>query len=352
MSYQLTFKINNAKTTPKVDSIDNIISNASYWESKEHLKATVSQPVLVYIDRSSGLDASIFPLVDESVMASPMPQATEANIWNALSYLTTIIGKDFRQTSTPEDANLIFYSRETKPAEGISTIIGGQEVGVAGFASQSSTSKTPSYRFSIVLSKEANYKTIIHELGHALGLEHPHETDDGDLHPAYGQDGIVANGDYIMGYGSLNSLSNGLNFNPQETEALKQIWTYTPEILSQNDIITGIESNKELNGPKFKKSYSDNLSLPNITIKRSEYLILNLSDFPGIKGKKVEPSRGEQEVIQDSRKKAPFIFDQKSGLLAYNQNGIKSGFGAGGFFAYIEGNRYFNKSDIIFSEQL
>lgn len=90
MSYQLTFKINNAKTTPKVDTIDNIISNTSYWESKEHLKATVSQPILVYIDRNSGLDASIFPLVDESVMASPMPQATEANIWNALSYLTTI----------------------------------------------------------------------------------------------------------------------------------------------------------------------------------------------------------------------------------------------------------------------
>jgi len=346
MSYSLTFSFNG--NTPKVDNVTAVINNSDYWSQKKHVMATLGEPLRFFVDRSSQLDASGLAYVDANSPAVPMSSAMENNILRGMLYVSQVIGKGVEEVANPEDANFVFLARNTTPAQSVTTIINGKEVGVGGFAQQryKDSQRELRYTFDIVLAPNAPYTTVVHELGHALGLEHPHETSDGDLHSAYNP-GITPEGDYIMGYGSLSSLRTD-SFNTDEVAGLQSLWA--PINISASGLSRLAEQAYFLSPGRFFKKPS---KFKGDTITGfdpdSGSIYLDSDAFSGVSSKAIDVryvySYGEAKKAGRTSKE--FILDFDSGSLFYNANGPQKGFGLGGIFASFPGIDDFNSGALI-----
>ena len=65
---------------------------------------------------------------------------------------------------------------------------------------------------------------------------------------------------------------------------------------------------------------------------------IDLSTFDEDTRGKLKIAKSEKKVDKFARKNIDFIYDKKAGLLFYNENGNKDGFGDGGILAVLEGN--------------
>lgn len=81
-------------------------------------------------------------------------------------------------------------------------------------------------------SREAGWKfTAFHELGHALGLEHPHESSDGDV------DYVIDTNGTVMSYENKQDADGDPGFTDLDRDALQFVWgsesgTSTPSPVS------------------------------------------------------------------------------------------------------------------------
>ena len=152
-----------------------------------------------------------------NVDAQEMPQFRIDFINEVLTELDDILGLNFNYVNNKKEANLTIL-QHYEPVEGY---------GYGGTVSFMQTDEIMDYELVITTSTEEPLSSnwwknmILHELAHALHLEHPFDNEDNDI---YG-DEIYPTKDYtVMAYGEpLNGIHLGW-YHPIDIQALKTIW--------------------------------------------------------------------------------------------------------------------------------
>ena len=81
--------------------------------------------------------------------------------------------------------------------------------------------------------------------------------------------------------------------------------------------------------------------------KESDKLVVSSEAFYGVSQIKFKSVTGKREVKRMGRSNKNFIYDDKNGMLYFDANGKKDGFGPGGEFAQLLGAPEIGKTDLI-----
>ena len=76
-------------------------------------------------------------------------------------------------------------------------------------------------------------------------------------------------------------------------------------------------------------------------------LAISQDVFVGVSRIKLKAVTGKKEAKQAGRSKKNFVYDDKKGMLYYDANGKKDGWGDGGEFARLSGAPELGKNDFI-----
>ena len=148
---------------------------------------------------------------------------TKSFIWNSFSYLDQLIDLDFQIVENPDEAILRIYSVSNFD-------LWSQQI--VGEVSNQSNYWDILWRDTSVNSlSNFDKNTIIHEIGHSLGLSHPNED---PTNPNWTTD------DTIMSY---NISPDGWDYelSPSDILALEQIWGTEDDLSSPADPINAAE---------------------------------------------------------------------------------------------------------------
>ena len=184
-------------------------------------QTTATDGVLDYYLHTPGGVVTIFGggFGEQTIQSLSISAADQDYFKAMVRRLDSIIDLDFRQASTPESADVdLYYDTQIDAGGGGKTLGLATTIGLGGwelFINYPEVEFDEAYRRYV----------LIHEFGHALGLEHPFEAGDGDVfnnitdpwRSAYPEDTVMAYRNPASGVWPEFFTSNDL-------QALIQIW--------------------------------------------------------------------------------------------------------------------------------
>ena len=167
-----------------------------------------------------------------------------------------------------------------------------------------------------------------------------------------------------------------LGIQPQETVTTVQLTTpltfgtlqVTQAVVGtdQRDVITGSDAGEALAGGKgkdqmtggggpdaflfetpgeFGKKSSDTVT--DFDPDEGDKMVISKDAFEGVNKVKLDVASGKKDAKISASSNKTFIYDEKSGVLYFNENGKKDGFGDGGEFVKLLGATELSKSDFV-----
>ena len=169
---------------------------------------------------SMGQDGEVSYFIDDNMRHKGFIKRT----FNRLDDIIPVV--DFTRIETKDSADILLSEVDTMP-EGFSNA-----TGLAEYKYSEDDRKTVelTFRFSGIpdygknrINRNARKYTILHEIGHAMGLEHPFSYRDGD-----GADGILGS-QSVMSYDRYDFISEGKvkRFRPDDYDTISGIWNDT-----------------------------------------------------------------------------------------------------------------------------
>ena len=134
----------------------------------------------------------------------------------------------------------------------------------------------------------------------------------------------------------------------------------------QRDVITGSDAGEALAGGKgkdqmtggggpdaflfetpgeFGKESSDTVT--DFDPDKGDKMVISKDAFEGVNKVKLDVASGKKDAKNSASSNKTFIYDEKSGVLYFNENGKKDGFGDGGEFVKLLGAPELSKSDFV-----
>ena len=156
----------------------------------------------------------------------------------------------------------------------------------------------------------------LHEIGHALGLRHPHG--DGN-HPDWDDN------DSVMSY--IDGDSDALFFTDLDIKALQEIWGIEDDLDAVDRLISSLSG---FNKKSADKITNFNPATDTMEIDVDSFGIDSSATFASGKNKKAVKKKLAKQDFD-------FLYDEKKGGLYFNENGSDKGFGDGGIIAILKG---------------
>ena len=228
-------------------------------------------------------------------------------------------------------------------------------------------------------SKKFWNKTLMHEVAHFLGLEHPWDKNDGDKDSvkSYTEDTTNENAPFktVMGYnngygkyGTAEYIDVFESYQDRDLAALQQIWgaasnsTLEPQSEPYDGITKSVPGKGELKGTDVADAFTFD-SFDVFTKKAADKIIgfdssqgdtiaVSLDAFPALKGASdisFASTSSKKEFKQMSKEDYDFVYFEKKGRLYFDGNGAEKNWGnssEGGLVAILKGKPELTAEDI------
>ena len=348
-----------------------------YVLSDEKLRATRGQRR--FLNNKTDMKDALKVWTEKSLI----PQKWQLNlIKRTFNSLESVIDLDFRQVGKLEKADMpivITGIPNSSSVSGKNDKIRDHVLFMShqdGLPSPYHKREVYSYKHDAETKKVWN-KTLMHEVAHFLGLEHPWDKNDGDKDSVknYTEDTTNENAPFktLMGYnngygkhGTEEYIDVFESYQDRDLAALQQIWgtALTPEPQSEpyEGIIKSVRGKGELKGTDvadaftfasldiFNKKGAD--EIVRFDNSQGDTIAVSPNAFPALQGASelnFASTKNKKELKQLSKEKYDFVYFEKKGRLYFDGNGAEKNWGnssEGGLVAILKGKPELTAEDL------
>ena len=302
--------------------------------------------VTYYIGSAGGISIDTEELTEiSSRFAQPFAEFARSVFLS----IDQVISLDFVETTNPADAQIELYS--------VSSFISPDDTDTLGYAINRPTSRDFVAFWKDTGETNNDQNTIIHEIGHTVGLGHPgvgatpSKEDPDDL--SYSTD------DTVMSY---NEGSNGwaTKYTESDLAALLALWGPEESIVttSQNDSLVFSDSHDELTGTKGNEdlfifestpNYTEPDTITNFSTRDYDAVQIAISSFDLYATPSFKVAKNHNALTKLLKSTTSFVYEKYTGGLYFNENGKLAGYGEqGGIFLLFDDRPTLLKSSIYF----
>ena len=350
------------------DAFGNSKTINYYVLSDEMLRATGGQRR--FLNNSADMKDALKVWTEKSLIAQ---QWQLDFIKRTFNFLESVIDLDFKQVGKLEKADMpiiITGIPNSSSVSGKNDKIRDHVLFMshqAGLPSPYHEREAYSYKHNAESKKVWN-KTLMHEVAHFLGLEHPWDKNDGDKDSVknYTEDTTNENAPFktLMGYNNGYGKSDTdeyidvfESYQDRDLAALQQIWgtasALEPQPEPYDGIIKSIRGKGELKGTDVADAFTfDFLDVFNkkgadkiigFDFSQGDTIAVSPNAFPTLQGASelnFASTKNKKELKLLSKQDYDFVYFEKKGKLYFDGNGSKKNWGSsdeGGLVAVLKG---------------